>query len=70
MVAIHGLGGHHHSTWMATDDKEEDKLWLRDFLPKDLPKACIITFAYISDIGFMSCGGINLFECFLFGKAR
>ena len=53
MVAIHGLGGHPHSTWMATNDRGEEKLWLRDFLPDDLPKARIMTFGYSSDLGFM-----------------
>ena len=38
---------------MATDNKGEDKLWLRDFLPNDIPKARIMTFGYISHFGFM-----------------
>lgn len=44
IVAVHGFGGPLH-TW--THDVS-GKLWLRDFLPKDLPGARIMSFGYDS----------------------
>lgn len=44
IVAVHGFGGPLH-TW--THDMS-GKLWLRDFLPKDLPGARIMSFGYDS----------------------
>ncbi|EFX04600.1 ankyrin repeat protein [Grosmannia clavigera kw1407] len=41
VIAIHGLCGHAFNTWM-----EGDKLWLRDFLPWEMPKARVLTFGY------------------------
>lgn len=49
IVAIHGLGGHPLKTWM-----EEDKLWLRDFLPVSIPEARILTYGYDSRVAFGS----------------
>ena len=49
IVAIHGLGGHPLKTWM-----EEDRLWLRDFLPTSIPKARILTYGYDSGVAFGS----------------
>src|ERR1700722_8526613 len=42
IVAVHGLGGQWDTTW--TD--ENGKLWLRDFLPLDLPRARIMSYGY------------------------
>ncbi|OAL46969.1 hypothetical protein IQ07DRAFT_516802, partial [Pyrenochaeta sp. DS3sAY3a] len=47
VVAIHGLGGHPMRTW-----ETGDRLWLRDFLPKDLRTARIFTFGYNSGTAF------------------
>lgn len=45
VVAVHGLGSSVETTWMH---KESQKLWLRDFLGQDLPKARIMTFRHNS----------------------
>lgn len=47
IVAVHGLGGHPYKTWT-----EGQKLWLRDFIPKDLPRARILTFGYNAGLAF------------------
>ncbi|KAL1985939.1 hypothetical protein VTN96DRAFT_7204 [Rasamsonia emersonii] len=54
IVAVHGLNPkdkefHAEETW-----KSGDKLWLRDFLPEQLPRARILLFGYNSNVGFQS----------------
>ena len=44
-MAIHGLGGDWERTW--TDGS--GKLWLRDFLPFQLPNAKIMSYGYNSE---------------------
>ena len=48
IVAVHGLDGHRERTWTA----ENGRLWLRDFLPLELPYARIFTFGYDSILTF------------------
>ena len=48
VVAVHGLQGDPYKTWTH----ENGKLWLRDFLPADIPYARIMTFGYESTIAF------------------
>jgi pimeloyl-ACP methyl ester carboxylesterase len=48
IVAVHGLGGSWDTTW--TD--ENKKLWLRDFLPLDLPRARIMSYGYNAHTAF------------------
>jgi hypothetical protein len=43
VVAITGLGGHAMGSFRSTDG---DFIWLRDVLPKTLPKARILTYGY------------------------
>ncbi|KAH8820546.1 tetratricopeptide repeat domain protein [Xylogone sp. PMI_703] len=43
IVAVHGLNGDQFRTWT---EPTSEKLWLRDFLPKDIPLARIMTFGY------------------------
>ena len=50
VVAVHGLQGDAYKTWQH----ENGSLWLRDFLPKDIPFACVMTFGYDSTIAFSS----------------
>ena len=47
IIAVHGLGGHAMTTW--THDST-GKLWLRDFLPRTIPNARIMTFGYDSRV--------------------
>ena len=47
IVAIHGLGGHPFKTWAAGD-----RMWLKDFLPKEIPEARILTYGYNSGVAF------------------
>jgi triacylglycerol esterase/lipase EstA (alpha/beta hydrolase family) len=52
IVAVHGLNPtntefHAESTWMAGD-----KLWLKDFLPSQLPNARVLLFGYNSNVAF------------------
>jgi protein SERAC1 len=45
IVAVHGLGGDWEDTW--TDDKS-GRMWLRDFVPQQLPSARVWSFGYDS----------------------
>ncbi|EPE30856.1 alpha/beta-Hydrolase [Glarea lozoyensis ATCC 20868] len=49
ILAIHGLNGNPLNTW--TEPKSQ-KLWFRDFLPKDIPNARIMTFGYDATAAF------------------
>ncbi|KAI1299608.1 hypothetical protein F5Y03DRAFT_408757 [Xylaria venustula] len=54
ILAIHGLNplnkeSHAEATWTS-----EDKLWLRDFLPRRVPHARICLFGYNSNVAFGS----------------
>ena len=48
IVAVHGLGGGAYKTWTH----DNGKLWLRDFLPGDLPGARVFTYGYNSTFVF------------------
>lgn len=48
VVAVHGLQGDAYKTW----EHENGSLWLRDFLPSDIPNARIMTFGYDSTVAF------------------
>lgn len=49
IVAIHGLNGEKFKTWT---EPVSQKLWLRDFLPNDMPRARIMTFGYNATAAF------------------
>ncbi|KAF8530221.1 hypothetical protein BU17DRAFT_59986 [Hysterangium stoloniferum] len=42
IVAIHGLDGDREKSWTA----DNEKLWLRDFLPQAIPAARILSYGY------------------------
>ena len=48
VIAVHGLGGGAYKTWTHNNGK----LWLRDFLPEDLPGARVFTYGYNSTFVF------------------
>lgn len=48
-MAVHGLGGDAFTTWTHP---KENKFWLRDFLPQQIPDARIMTFGYNADVAF------------------
>ncbi len=48
VVAVHGLQGDAYKLW----EHDNGSLWLRDFLPADVPEARIMTFAYDSAVAF------------------
>lgn len=54
IVALHGLNGHWEKTWQS--DKQNSKgggpMWLRDFLPQQIPHARIMSFGYDSVLLF------------------
>ena len=47
ILAVHGLNGNFLKTWTKSK-----KLWLRDFLPADLPWARVMTFGYNAVLAF------------------
>ncbi|SLM39233.1 WD40/YVTN repeat-like-containing domain, partial [Lasallia pustulata] len=52
IIAVHGLNPtntefHAEATWTV-----EDKLWLRDFLPSQLPSARVLLFGYNANVAF------------------
>jgi hypothetical protein len=60
IVAVHGLnpkGKEYHAEATFTSG---DKLWLRDFLPSQLPQARILLFGYNSNVCFQaSAAGVR-----------
>ena len=46
IIAIHGTNGHAHYTW--TVDGNDGLLWLRDFLPREIPGSRVYSFGYDS----------------------
>ena len=45
IIALTGLAGHAFGSWAASPH-----MWLRDFLPKDLPRARILLYGYDSNL--------------------
>jgi hypothetical protein len=53
IVAVHGLNGHY---------QDGEVNWLRDFLPKQMPNARIMSYSYNSAVGFSkAAAGIKIF---------
>jgi hypothetical protein len=52
IVAIHGLNGHWEKTWQTTTRRGDQVVWLRDFLPQQIPHARIMSFGYDSVLQF------------------
>jgi hypothetical protein len=50
IVAVHGLGGEGFKSWITLDPgASKPKSWLEELLAKDIPRARIMTYGYISD---------------------
>ncbi|KAG7110792.1 hypothetical protein HYQ45_017512 [Verticillium longisporum] len=43
VIAVPGLGSHALGSWKTPDS---DQVWLRDFLPQDLPKIRVLIYGY------------------------
>ncbi|KAJ6102456.1 hypothetical protein N7486_004883 [Penicillium sp. IBT 16267x] len=43
IIAVPGLGSHALGSWKSTDS---DEVWLRDFLPRDLPNVRVLLYGY------------------------
>ena len=57
IVAVHGITGDAYNTWT-----EGEKLWLRDFLPKDFPGARVFSFGYPAEVCFsLGTGKLDTF---------
>ncbi|OQV05948.1 hypothetical protein CLAIMM_10599 isoform 1 [Cladophialophora immunda] len=48
IVAIHGLNGHPYGSWLSKSSRP--KMWLKDFLPADIPSCRIFIYGYKSNI--------------------
>jgi hypothetical protein len=58
IVAVHGLGGDPFKTW----EEANHKIWLRDFLPSQVPNARIMSYGYNSAVALSrSVAGIDEF---------
>lgn len=53
IVALHGITGDAFDTWTAPNDI----LWLRDFLPQDLPGARVFSYGYDASVFFTRAAG-------------
>ncbi|SRR6266536_4691703 len=54
IIAVHGINGDAFNTWTHGDD---GALWLRDFLPSEIPGARVFTFGYDSNVAFTRVKG-------------
>jgi len=54
-MGVHGLDGGSLESWTSA---ETEKMWLREFLPQDIPSARIIAFDYEIALAFQSSGGM------------
>ncbi|KAH0559359.1 hypothetical protein GP486_004127 [Trichoglossum hirsutum] len=54
IIAVHGINGDAFNTWTHGD---RGALWLRDFLPSQIPGARVFTFGYNSNVAFTRAKG-------------
>lgn len=47
MVAVTGLVGHAFGSWRS---RETAQMWLKDFLPKDIPNIRVMSYGYNSNL--------------------
>ena len=66
IVAVHGLGGDAYRTW-----EDEGKIWLRDFVPSQIPSVRVMSFGYDSFTAFSkSVTGIEDFAADLLNRMK
>jgi hypothetical protein len=64
IIAVHGLQGDAYETWA-----DGSKIWLRDFLPSQVPSARIMSYGYDSIVAFSkSISGIDEFAADLLAR--
>ncbi|KAI9723208.1 MAG: hypothetical protein M1812_001090 [Candelaria pacifica] len=53
LIAVHGLSGSWEKTWESesVDEAGRRKLWLRDFLPNQIPGARVMSYGYSAQVG-------------------
>lgn len=54
IVAVHGLNPKNNEDRAGSTWSSGDKLWLRDFLPNQLPRARVLLFGYNSNVAIQS----------------
>ena len=65
-MAVHGLGGDAYGTW-----EDEGHLWLRGFVPSQIPSIRVISFSYDSLVAFSkSVAGIEDFAADLLNRRK
>ncbi|KAK3311985.1 hypothetical protein B0H66DRAFT_506297 [Apodospora peruviana] len=66
IIAIHGLNGHPFDTWTH----ENGIMWLRDFLPGDLPGCRVYTYGYPSQVVSRSTMDVKGYARLLLGRIQ
>jgi hypothetical protein len=51
IVAVHGLNGHYEDTWTWKSGSQKSN-WLKEFLPRQIPNARIMSYGYDSAVAF------------------
>ncbi|VUC20827.1 unnamed protein product [Clonostachys rosea] len=57
IISVHGLEGHATNTWTCSSPNA--RVWLRDFLPRDIPNARVMSFGYESHVRSKSVAEIE-----------
>jgi hypothetical protein len=58
IIAVTGLAGHAIGSW--TLQRNGNRMWLRDYLPEDVPNARILTYGYDSQLSGKSLASSTL----------
>ncbi|KAK4209931.1 ankyrin repeat protein [Rhypophila decipiens] len=66
IIAVHGLNGDTFATWTHNNGN----LWLKDFLPGDLPGCRVFTYGYPSQIWSESIAGVRVYAGRLLDSLR
>ena len=69
IVAVHGFGGHPFRSWTPKKGRPQ-MLWLRDFLPGELPGSRIFSFGYQAERVSLARGTMETFATSLLTKLQ